>query len=578
MIRNLINALWDRWANWHPFLRFLILAVMVAAFGMFAVKPGYRLFKSWRLDRNLEAAKKAVEEVRMDDARDLSLTVLQAGDPRIEAFRILEKSTASLRDPRHGDIARALITHPESSDEDRWRGFAGIADETPLGLVGQAWTTIPAEARQEPRFATAFADRLISEKRFNEAASVLLEVPPAKRAGAIEQRLIRVLIGSGKNRGYDEAQRLIDRGFSGSDAEMAGWLDLLEEIPVVSLQPAALKSVRRILEKPERADTARTALMVARLDYAANFSGRASVIDAAIARWKDREPEALGKFLTDLGLYQMLLETFPPDRVAKNPELFPMLLAAMKQTGAWDQARGLLDSYGEMLPRSETLAQRGIIAAGTNDFPELARQWSAAMDEAKSSASGRGYLVLHRLAREAGLDEQADQAMIESIRLGHGPLPLYADLKPLLNSLSRQGRENILLEICAIYLTFESGNPVLLTQYAYLACLNNLADAGTILKAIQPLAKGFPKELPIQVVLATAYLCDGQPAKAAETLDPLKLDPEKLSPGYRAAFLTTQVLNGRMAKNDPRITEFPWKSLQPSERRKFSELIQSAAP
>src|SRR6478609_2552046 len=122
MIRNLINTLWDRWANLHPFVRFLILSAVAAAFAMFAVKPAYRVFKSWRVDRNLVAARKAVDEVRMDEARDLSLTVLRAGDPRIEAFRILEESTASLRDPRHGDIARALITHPKSSDEDRWRG------------------------------------------------------------------------------------------------------------------------------------------------------------------------------------------------------------------------------------------------------------------------------------------------------------------------------------------------------------------------------------------------------------------------------------------------------------------------
>ena len=157
-------------------------------------------------------------------------------------------------------------------------------------------------------------------------------------------------------------------------------------------------------------------------------------------------------------------------------------------------------------------------------------------------------------------------------------MPLYADLKSLLNSLAQQGRENILIEICAIYLSFESGNPVLLTQYAYLACLNNLAEAKTIIKAMEPLAKAFPKELPIQCVLATAYLCNGQYAKAAETLDPLKLDPDKLAPGYRAAFLTTEVLNRRMAKDDPRIAQFPWKSLQSSERMKFSELIRSAEP
>jgi hypothetical protein len=92
---------------------------------------------------------------------------------------------------------------------------------------------------------------------------------------------------------------------------------------------------------------------------------------------------------------------------------------------------------------------------------------------------------------------------------------------------------------------------------------------------MEHLAIGFPKEVPIQCVLATAYLCAGQASRAAETLDRLELDPEQLSPGYRAAFLTTQVLNHRMAKDDPRITGLPWKSLLPSERKKFNDLIRA---
>jgi len=173
---------------------------------------------------------------------------------------------------------------------------------------------------------------------------------------------------------------------------------------------------------------------------------------------------------------------------------------------------------------------------------------------------------------------ESERAMVEAIRLGRGPLPLYSDLSPLLNSLAQQGRENTLLEICTIYLSLESGNPVLLTQYAYLACLIKLDEPKTIIRAMEVLSKAFPKELPIQCVLATVYLCDGQPAKAAETLDPMKLDPANLPPGYRAAYLATQTLNGRIAKDDPLITDFPWKSVLPSERRKFNELIQSVKP
>ncbi len=575
-MRNFINTLWDRWANLHPFVRFLAATVLLAAVGMVVVKPAYRVFKSWRLERNLVAAQVAVEEVRMDEARDLSLTVLRAGDPRIEAFRILERSMDSLRDPRHADIARALISHPEGSDADRLKGFRGMVAEVPLGLLGQGWSSLPESCKANPEFAILFADRLTEERRFNEAASVLLGVPEKARTAGIEQGLVRILIRSGKREGYDEAQRRMAAQWPVAGEGLGGWLDLLEEIPPLSLRPEYLVRVKSALETPGTGDAARAALALARIEYAANYATRAGVLERTVSRWKDEAPELLAKFLHDLGLHGLLLETFPASRVTANPGLFPRVLDAMQRTGAWDQVGPLLEAHGSTLPKTEWLAQQALVAMKTGDSAGLVREWNEALGEAKSGTTGNPFLPLHRFARDQGMDAQASQAMMEAIRRGRGPLPLYEDLKFLLNELAGQGRENTLLEISAIYLTFEPGNPALLTQYAYLACLNNLAAPKDILKALEPLAKAFPKQMPIQSVLATVYLCDNQPAKAAETLDPFKLDASTLAPGYRSTFLATQLLNQRIPKNDPQIADFPTKSLMPSERRKLNEWIARA--
>ena len=578
MIRSSLNTCHERWANLHPLVRFLVLAAAVAGVGFFGVKPGYREFKGWRMEQNLRAARKAVDEVRMNEARDLSLTVLRAGDPRIEAFRILEKSTASLRDPQHAYIARALLTHPEGTDEDRLNGFRGIVVDAPLGLVGQAWTMLPPASQKDPRFATAFADRLIAGRRLNEAASLLLAVPTAARDAALDRDLVRVLIGSGRREGFDEAQRMIASGSPAAGSASTAWLDLLEEIPAESLRENWLGPLRGLLENPSTGDPARAALMLTRIEYAAQINRRAEVLETAIQRWKESAPEELARFLSQLGLYHLLLEAIPAERVRDHPGLFPLVLDALEKTGTWPQVAPLLDEHGHLIPKSEELAHRSILASKTGDSAGRAQAWTAAMNEAKSSPLAGPLLKLNQLATAAGNPDLAEQALVEAIRLGRGPLPLYADLKPLLNSLASQGRETTLLEICAIYLAFEPANPILLTQYAYLACLNQLAEPVTILKAMIPLAKAFPQELPIQCVLATVYLCAGQNAMAAETLDRLHLDPATLAPGYRAAFLTTQVLVHRMAKDNPLLTDFPWLSLQPSERKKFSELLRAANP
>ena len=575
-MRDFFNTLWDRWANLHPFVRFLAAVILLAAVGMVGLKPAYRVFKSWRLERNLAAAQVAVEEVRMDEARDLSLTVLRAGDPRIEAFRILEKSMDSLRDPRHADIARALISHPEGSDEDRLKGFRGMVAEVPLGLLGQGWSSLPESCRTRPDFAILFADRLITERRFSEAASVLLGVPEKDRTSGIEQGLVRILIRSGKREGFDDAQRRLATHWPVTGEGLGGWFDLLEEIPPLALRPEYLGRVKSALETPGAADAARAALALARIEYAASYATRAGVIERTVARWKDEAPALLAEFLHGLGLHGLLLETFPASRVEAQPVLFPRVLDAMQRTGVWDQVGPLLEAHGPALPKTEWLAQQALAAMKTGDSAGLVREWGEALGEAKSGTAGNPFLPLYRFARDQGMEAQASQAMMEAIRRGRGPLPLYEDLKFLLNELAGQGRENTLLEISAIYLAFEPGNPALLTQYAYLACLNNLAAPKDILKALEPLAKAFPKQMPVQSVLAAVYLCDNQHAKAAETLDPFKLDASTLAPGYRATFLATQLLNGRIPKDDPQIDGFPSKSLMPSERRKLNEWIARA--
>jgi hypothetical protein len=52
------------------------------------------------------------------------------------------------------------------------------------------------------------------------------------------------------------------------------------------------------------------------------------------------------------------------------------------------------------------------------------------------------------------------------------------------------------------------------------------------------------------------------------------VEPDSLVAGYRAAYLTIEVLTHQLASDDPRVAAFPWQSLLPSERQKFKELMR----
>ena len=582
----------------------MLATALLAAVVLFGLKPAYQVFEDWRLERNLAAAKVAMAEGRMDEARELCLSVLQAGNPRIDTLRILEKSMAALRDPKHGEIARALMSHPESSDEDRLNGFRGLALKTPTGIVGQAWTALPKQCQQRPEFAVAYAERLLAEQLTDEADGVLLAVPETARNEAVELGLIRVLLRRDKPDGYEEAQRRIATQWPTAGNGLAAWLELLEEIPVQSLQAKPLAPVRQSLELAAAAEPARhdLALALARIDYATNISGRAGVIGETIARWQTAAPAAVAKFLRDVGLPQRLLETFPVAEVPAQPEVLPFVLEALEQTEEWPKVTLLLEPITVQITRKpgnktgtpdpekphpasaggitncELLAHLAVAAWKAGETITMAEQWQATMAEAMFSTAPDAFLKISRIALDGGMEDEAAEAMLEAVLQARGPLPLYGKINPLVEWLIKRGRESSLLQICAIYLQFEPDNPTLLTQYHYLACLNDLAEPASQLKAIKPLATAYPEEVPIQCVLATAYLCNGDAAAAAAVLDRLTVDVEQLAPGYRATFLATQVLNDRIDQRDPRLTGFPWKALLPCERKRFGEWLKMATP
>ena len=87
MIRTTSERAHGRWANLPPLLRWLTGALVMAAIGVGVVKPAYRSVKAWRMQQHLAAARTAVGDSRMTDARDLSLTVLRGGGAGLEGGR-----------------------------------------------------------------------------------------------------------------------------------------------------------------------------------------------------------------------------------------------------------------------------------------------------------------------------------------------------------------------------------------------------------------------------------------------------------------------------------------------------------
>jgi len=581
MLRNRLDSLRSFWANLNPFLRFLIAVGLIGGVGLLTARPAYREFKKWRMDRNLTAAGRAVEESRMQEARDLSLAVLRAGSPDIEAFRILEKSTAALGDPRHQDVAHALISHPDGTESDRYTGFLGIVMDAPLSQVGYAWASLPEDLRTEEKFALAFSRRLHEEMRLNEALQVILAVPKEKQNTSLRQTIARILIATSKREGIREAQRMIADGIAKDPESTTSWLDVFEEIPFAGLVIDVLPPIRDSLiqnshSSPGRLLLARTRISLASLDDA---DKRNALIQEAIGKSRQSSPVPLARLLADLGLHDLLYQNFPPDSNNLDPDLLEIIIQSALETSDWKTLTTWLDSHGKSLAPYQVAAYRTIIAHHAADTQAATIAWREAIDAAKRTPKpSHTLLKLHKIATKAGLTSQAETAMIDAIRTRKGPLPLYDAQRDLIQSLSQSGKDKTMLEVCAIYLTLEPANPMLLTQYAYLACVHEIVDPARLMPPLEALSAAFPNELPIHAALATVLLAQERYAEASAALAPFDLANRELSPNFLIVHLATEILNGRLSPTDDAVARFPWSSLQPAERKKFASLVRLPIP
>lgn len=574
-MKHAIGWLHDRWANLNPWLRLLVILAVLAAVFMAMLRPGYRHFTKMRAKQRVKEAGVAIEAENYDKARDLSLSALSSGEAGVEAYRVLQQAMSGLNDPKLGGVSRALVVHPESSESDRIRGFEELCEGEPMSVIGQAWTFLGEPLQRKEAFALPFAKRLLDDGRLNEAALVMKPFFNQKIGGLMAEQLFRLMLGMSDERSGMNAQKLLAECVKYDQKWSVNWISRLNEVPIFQLQPDIIAPVyRKLIEDPNEVEVE---LLKARYRIVSNFDNRSKSIDDALGELAASYPESALRLIDDLDLVDRLEDLQIVEKLVTKGSSFERLLGLLAHAENWSEMKTLLSEHPNVLSVVRQHLWLACVAAGLGDTGTLATEWSRAMDEARSGQDRNPYLELYQFAKKYNMAKQEDEAIVEAARLGRGRLPLYKTIKPTLVRLASTGQEKTLMELCASYLVVEPNNPVLVTQYAYMACLNDLADLSIVARAIRGLADALPKEVPVLSVLAAVYLCDGKPEKAREIVDALPSDAGRMGLSYQAVILTSRVVNDQLKGDDPTVMDFPWGDLLPSERRKFMGLIQSHA-
>ena len=563
----------ERWLDLHPFVRLVSALLVLGLAAMFVAKPAYQKARYWWYGRHLAEAKQAVHEGRMEKAKELSQTLLRAGDPRVlEALRVLEQSMIALQDPFRVEIARALMNHPQGTREDRLRGFRLVAGEAPLGLAGQAWVHLQEEDRTSPDFAFTFADRLIESGRLKEAAGVIQATPNADTEWEAERRMIRILIGTGNEYAVVEAHNRLEKKWPPDNKASA--LDLLEEIPIDRLKPGLLRASAAKLD----VSVPREALLLARLAFAKTNAPREEIVDKAVADWRAKVPREVAAFLRDTGMRRRLMEEFPPAALGEFPDLTEMLIEAATREQDWTLAKEYLKAAPETFDKVTRLAWSTAVHAKAGDEAASEDAWREATIEAGAHREAAGWLKMAEILRATGVTAKEYESMYQAILRVRGKLPLFENLRPIMEAFYEEDREKAMLQICSVYLLFEPGNPALLSHYAYLSCVTGTGDPALLVKAMGPLAEAFESLAPAQCVLTTIHLFREDFDEAGRIAGRVKVPLASLPPGYRTALICARVKAGILPAESEEARGIPWQSMMQSERRFFGRILQLKTP
>jgi len=572
MIRDRLDSLHEFWAHRHWLVKLLIVSVILAVVVALAGRPVYRQVVEWRCDHNLDRAGEALRSGRLDEARSLSFAVMQLRPGDLDALRLAEQAMEKLGDPRSGDAARFVFGHTGANDDDRRRCWSVITARLPLGQVGQAWNQLDAERQQEPDFLFPFVDRLIAERHWKDAVTALAPQDFANTSTEIERRVLAILIGSGNPEGFLDAQtRLLDRIECGAE-DIGELLPVLDPLPQEHLHQPLAQALAQWLERRPDAGPA-NCLAVARFQIA-TASGEDAVarVNAEIARWREQAPAELVGWLLRIDRPEQALDVAPagrPDEV----EMYRLQSQAFADLERWEELSDHLAERPLGMPKLEWFCDQAIAASMCGDTARFGEAWTNATGEGEIGAANGSYLKLARLAKGGGLEMEAEHAMLQAIRAGQGPLPLYRELAPLLKSLYGQGKARELFDIVSAYLSFEPWNPAVLVQYCYLGSLNGHVDAGFARDLLEQCRQKLDNALPVRCTIALAELLAGDHARALEASDVVGADWSAASPEYRIIHGIALATNGWEIEADMALNGVSWAGLMPLEHKVLSELL-----
>jgi hypothetical protein len=537
-----------------------------------SARPVYRVFREYRIDANLEAAKVAARLEDWGTARDKARSVLLARRQDFEAYRIWTRALGKMSEPRTYMAAAQLFADHRATRNDKLEALQIMALQAPQAVALSAYASLTEELRKQAAFRAAICPLLLLRGETNIAENGLREVAQPTDEPKVRLELLRAICSRPDKERVAEARRIFAELINArADEESLAALLILGEIPGGLAPGDALPDLQKWLIRQPKASALHHLLgMHPMLESSPASAER--LYESAITRFLTTEPGVLGTWLVRHGKAELAASILEPLAKTRSDAFIARIhaLLRLKRTSE------IKDALAKP-PASADLVEIEIVQAALawhNGEPSAsAAAWTRALNQAAFDSSRNRFIEIAHAAEGFGAKASAENAWVAAIRSGWGQLPLYRDLIKVFGSLATQGRSEDLLAMCRALLRFEPHNPELINNFNYLALIHGILQPDQVATAQQELIAKHPDMPEFNSALMLAEMLGGHPADALTRLARFGDSTRVASMMKTALEGTARVLAGETEAGAALLREVNWKLFIRQERIVFRDVL-----
>ena len=562
---------------------FVLAAVILLTAGVCLRQPLQTFLVDWRVEKNLQSYREAMDGGDRDAAHRYALAAHQLKPGDLDCMLALLRIDGKAGRGATMEIAARVFRHPAAPLSEKARALEVFLDSGDSVVFRRLFDQLAEGDKRHPAMLRLYAGYLAQMGRIRDAAGIyegLLKT--ATDAGEIADPELSLRLASALTQAAegnpgvaDRAQQLIGELLRLPDRVRAlRALRLLQAIPPEQWQVDRLLDASTWVAEESTA-TVTDRLLRHSLEIRADESRREKILGGAADEFAASEPALVARWLGAMGEYERALDVVDIETARSSPEAYVARARMLHRAGRLTEAsEWLADPHRGVRP-SVVSTLRAVVAAAA-DSP---RFWEKALQQAALEKDAEGFWRISAAAAASSNQGVEMRAAVEALKRP-GAHPSVRELGPVIEWMYRNDRADDMRQVFRTLIRREPDSPMLRNNLGYLEIVSGrLSDP--LIEQLDALCGEFPAVSEFATSRAVAFIAEGKYAAARDTLESAFSDWAKAPPPAVAAYAVVlgaaeEGASNRTGQFQAVRRQLQWNQMLSVEREFFQSRLQSA--